>query len=88
MTQPKSKPWWLDPRGVDPASEQALQEGRTMGRYAPLIGGLTVFFAIILVALGLVLLSYEEVGSAILLFAMGFGGLLLVPIGLWMVRRK
>lgn len=54
----------------------------------PLTGGLTVFFALALIALGFVLLSYEEVGSALLLFAIGTGGLALVALGCWIVRRE
>ncbi len=42
MAHPKQRPWWLDPRRLDPASERALEEGRTMRRYMPLTGGFTV----------------------------------------------
>ncbi len=33
-------------------------------------------------------MSYDEVGSALLLVAMGLGGLVLVPVGFWIVRRQ
>ena len=88
MTPAKERPWWLDPRQLDPASERALAEGRTMRRYMPLTGGLTVVSALVLLVLAVVLLSYGDVGSALLLGAMGLGGLVLVPVGFWMVRRK
>jgi hypothetical protein len=84
----KQRPWWLDPRRLDPWSERALDESRTMRRYMPLTGGLTVFFALVLIVLGFVLLGYEEVGSALLLFAIGTAGLVLVPLGHWIVRRE
>jgi hypothetical protein len=84
----KQRPWWLDPRRLDPASERALEEGRTMRRFMPLTGGLTVSFAIVLIVLGFVLLGYYEVGPAVLLLVMGLGGLVLVPVGFWVVRRR
>lgn len=59
-----------------------------MRRYMPLTGGLTVIFAIVLIVPGVVLVSYDEVGSAVLLVAMGLGGLVLVPVGSWIVRRQ
>lgn len=59
-----------------------------MRRYMPLTGGLTVIFAIVLIVLGIVLVSYDEVGSTVLLVAMGLGGLVLVPVGSWIVRRQ
>ncbi len=81
MAHLKQRPWWLDPRRLDPASERALQEGRTMRSYMPMTSELTVIFAIVLIALGVVLVNYDEVGSAVLLVAMGLGGLVLVPVG-------
>ena len=59
-----------------------------MRRYMPLTGGLTVIVAVVLIVLGVVLASYDEVGSAVLLVAMGLGGLELVPVGFWIVRRQ
>ncbi len=59
-----------------------------MRRYMPLTGGLTVVSALVLLVLAVVLLSYGDVGSALQLGAMGLGGLVLVPVGFWMVRRK
>ena len=59
-----------------------------MRRYMPLTGGFTVIFAIVLIVLGVVLASYDEVGSAVLAVAMGLGGLVLVPVGFWIVRRQ
>ena len=56
-----------------------------MTRYMPLTGGLTVFFATVLIVLGLVLLSYGEVGSAVLVVTIGVAGLVLVPVGFWIV---
>ncbi len=59
-----------------------------MRSYMPMTGELTVIFAIVLIALGVVLVNYDEVGSAVLLVAMGLGGLVLVPVGSWIVRRQ
>jgi Zn-dependent protease with chaperone function len=59
-----------------------------MRRFMPLTGGLTVSFAIVLIVLGFVLLGYYEVGPAVLLLVMGLGGLVLVPVGFWVVRRR
>lgn len=59
-----------------------------MTRYMPLTGALTVFFATVLIVLGLVLLSYGEVGSAVLVVTIGVAGLVLVPVGFWIVRRR
>ena len=59
-----------------------------MRRYMPLTGGLIVVSALVLLVLAVVLLSYGDVGGALLLGAMGLGGLVLVPVGFWMVRRK
>lgn len=84
----KERPWWLDPRRLDPGSERALAEGRTMRRYMPLTGGLTVLSALALLVFAVVLLGYGEVGPALLLGAMGLGGLILVPVGFWIVRRR
>ncbi len=41
-----------------------------------------------LIVLGVVLVSYDELGSAVLLVGMGLGGLVLVPVGSWIVRRQ
>lgn len=83
------RPWWLDPRGLDPASERALAEGRTWRRHMPLTGGLTVFFALVLLVLAAVFFFvYGEAGSALLTAALGAGGLVLVPVGLWIARRR
>lgn len=59
-----------------------------MRRYMPVTGGLTVLFALVLLGLAALLLSYGEIGSALLLGAMGVAGLVLVPVGFWVVRRQ